>query len=419
MSFGMRFKDALTISAANYADAVEKALSQIPHVDRSSITSTFDKKPSQADLVIESEPIALNDGGHGFPLPNGFFLSFELSLPTRIQEDLTRHLWHECEVPQPLRIDFLRSFYGPLVVVRLPENTDHAKPSDAIVLVREYLRRELERSASDVYLETRGPSPFHADFFLRPANTEESKALNSDGFNVLLSPHFGYDDLWFVFDSRRFSSDGKAFAQLVNNLVLEFDAYYEVSRLRADELTDWPEIEELYDQLDQISESRKLIHRIRYFSRKGNLIYRVIHELSRFKASQIGHDAAIKSLYTHIYERGLPTYLARFFDRVRADRSTFPVDEYLAFAQFLEHRRLKAWEVSILALAALVGALLGGVVTMLASAPGSSPTTRPSTTAAPVDSNAQIVPTTPDQRRASTKATALPTSKSDAGKAGK
>jgi hypothetical protein len=182
-----------------------------------------------------------------------------------------------------------------------------------------------------------------------------------------VTPSRGYDDLVFVYDPASFSGDDEAFESLVPILANELDAYYELARLRVEEMNAWPEVAILYEELDQLSDKPRLTRAMQNFFKKSNLIYRLTQRLIRFKSLQMGIDAHGKDIYEGVYDAGLETYLRPYVDRIRRDRATFPADQYLAFAEFLEHRRLKVWEVSVLALAALIGALIGALAPTLGS----------------------------------------------------
>lgn len=66
----------------------------------------------------------------------------------------------------------------PVAFVWPPQPTAEPSPSDAVVVVREFLRREIAAGGKDALtLQVLGPSPVHADFVLEEGMPTQDSAL--------------------------------------------------------------------------------------------------------------------------------------------------------------------------------------------------------------------------------------------------
>ncbi|WP_156764984.1 hypothetical protein [Mycobacterium sp. 1081908.1] len=103
-------------------------------------------------------------------------------------------------------------------------NATEEDPSAMVVLVREFLSRELRRLNTPIRIVTTGPSPFHADFDIRPKS-----GLSSDLEHSWHDPGAGYDRVTFYYDPDVTHSEA-AYEAITRSLLDPFSMYYEIVR---------------------------------------------------------------------------------------------------------------------------------------------------------------------------------------------
>jgi len=114
---------------------------------------------SQADIRTSDEPLAV-DGS----------IQFELYLPIRVQQN---YGFERSLGVDRFRVLVTYQYHSPLTLVYFdaPDNEgfDDLDPSTAVVIVRRFLEEKFLNHQT-VRFNSLGPSPFHADFFLRASD---------------------------------------------------------------------------------------------------------------------------------------------------------------------------------------------------------------------------------------------------------
>lgn len=173
---------------AAWATAVESALAAIPSVSEVYIETGADYHGSWSFGPKE------RPGQPRFqmfrPMPIGAKVRFTIGIPKRFHAGLLRGETLACE---KYSVDTYYEYHGPCTFVTCLEG--EADGTAGVVLVREFLQRELPRHQSDVTLSTLGPSPFHARVAV------ERRSAESDLAGVERLPSRGYADyrIWMPY----------------------------------------------------------------------------------------------------------------------------------------------------------------------------------------------------------------------------
>lgn len=162
-----------------------------------------------------------------FPIYSNVLIAFDIFMPARLQEkyshDRTADGVETFHVK--LRYDEMPVAYIHYSLeARGPAGLRNFSPSNAVIFIRKYLAEKLQ-GHSKVQFQVLGPSPFHADVFLEPA---EGGALPGTAED-LTAPGDGYRTLYFLTKARK-----------ANDTVMEFivdyhkilSAYYSLVRAR-------------------------------------------------------------------------------------------------------------------------------------------------------------------------------------------
>lgn len=374
IGFGIGTTNKMLITPAEYSATVEAALYSLTYVEKHSVEIEYDQSTSAISRTIE-DVLDLWDGGDGFPLPDYFRMRFDLNIPARVQKELGAQFGMEFDLPQPIRVYVQDAFHGPVAFVTLPNGGEDDEGSDAVVIARKYLEQHLPKGVNGhVYFDMIGPSPFHANFFLCKGKQAEGVHYDSLGFECDHFPSRGYPRLEFQYSPDVFESPDDAFDALRFELDNELDIYYMTRRMNVEEARKWPAISKIYEDLEALTDAGGPFAPFRRFREQPALLQRLLREVTRFSSQMKEDDLRIKNASRNVYETGVPSYLKRIVGE-DGRQENYPIPEMVSYAEFLERRHMKMWEVSVLAIAALLGAifasLLGSAASLLATLLGS------------------------------------------------
>lgn len=365
-NFGINLNKTAQVSAKEYAAFIEKSLYESDHVQRNSVIieydDTFGYSVEEADKIQELEE------GFGFPLPMIFSLQFDILIPKLVQEELSKENGLHCIVLKQIRVNIRETFHGPVTFVQV-KSDDVDQGSTAVILVREYLKKYFKNK--NVYFECIGPSPFHADFSISSAeHSEEISTLDQHGFASSIVPRRGYNHVAFLYSKDLFESEEVALEELLNTLDNELGLFYLMIKFRVQKTRSWEKIDVLYSMLIEKSSKTNLISSIkRMINFDGNLTHQLLHELTMFEIMVLNQTTALQESYDSIYEKELPVYIQSVIDKEFHTRSLngYPTKQVIYYLEFHEKRFMQIWQTSLLALSALLGAVIGSVITAITS----------------------------------------------------
>jgi hypothetical protein len=321
---------------------------------------------------VDSEEVvpSLHDGHP--PLPNPTFLDivFDIYIPFRIQAELLEReeedVWTYTE---HFRVYIHYTYHFPVAFVQM---VDPSKPPfaahDGVVVVRKFLEMELEEDDTNISFQTLGPSPFHASFTVAPGDfsSEEKQGLQYD---ATTRQSIGYADIVFSYNKLRFKNPQAAAESIFEEIAGELGFFYQVVGMRVQLSEAWEPVEGLVDKLVEKRNTKSWLRRIAgWFSISAEL-NDAVTGLVNFKSRQISADSFLQKYYRSTYSRGLQTVFQSFVDEEMEDRYPYPTDELAKITEFLEARRVKSVESFVVILAAIIGGVVGSLVTIYLSSP--------------------------------------------------
>ncbi len=364
-NFGVHLNKTGGVNAAQYVSHIEKALYESDHIKRDSVVFEYDNS-FEFELKTEDLIESLGDGV-GFPLPMFFKLQFDILIPKHVQEEINKEHQFSFEINKPIRVKIEETFNGPITFVLL-ESDSIDDASSAVVLVREYLEKHFQ--SKSVYFEFIGPSPFHANFSLTAAmGSEHITGLDENGFSSTTVPCRGYDHICFRYSQDKYKSVQDAFEELSDSLCNELGFFYLVSKIRVQKIRKWEEIDQLYEQLVETSDNYSWWSRIQLIlTPHGKLTHQLLYKLTSLEILMVNQSEILDADYDSVYRKGLPTYLQDVIDKEWRKRAeSYPTKQISYFLEFHEKRFMQIWQTALLAISALVGAVIGAVITALAS----------------------------------------------------
>lgn len=206
---------------------------------RSAVQTALSALPNVADVVVdlevsmllgpewtpfrddsESSPPSLKEFEPDIP---GTFVEFDITIPRRMHADLIEHEL----ASERFTVTTMYEFHGPVTFVRGVDHLEHG--SQAVRLLWRFLERELPKQSTDIKFTNLGPSPFHVDAKLSPADGGD---VQESPFECSRTRLAGYDMLDFKYSTDEFSDIHDATYDLYDRLSGELSLFYKLVRLR-------------------------------------------------------------------------------------------------------------------------------------------------------------------------------------------
>lgn len=244
------------------------------------------------------------------------------------------------------------------------EIIDSDVPSDAstaIVVVRRYLQRWLNKPSNGVVFTTVGPSPFHADFQVEGYSTPNEIDLS---FQCETFETRGYAGVTFRCHSGEYSTATEACNALFYELGEELDLFYEIKRKDSDVIRQWDDVQELASDVIERFKTTGWFKFIHTLTRRSKIAELRI-SLVEFEERHLSYNYALNDAYRKLYESGRVMFLRKFLDDSVKSRLNFPTQQFIDLIEFLERRRSKSIEFLVILIAALIGGAAGAAITSM------------------------------------------------------
>ena len=350
------------ITVQEYIDEVKASLEKLSTVSDVEIYFDEDIKDEKINISVSTH---MNDGDPCHPHIPFFELSFSLYLPKRVQSEvINREQDYLNTDTENFQVIFKHDWHGPFSVVESVGAGSEASPSTAIQIVRKYLKKEIDNVSDILQLDFVGPSPFHADFYLKQCEDEPSKG--SSFFELTHTKVPGYDKLKFKYLGSKFESEDIAFEALISELSSEIAFFYELKIMHSCRSTDWDGIQsKLHELLELEDEGHKKTIKDR-ISIKPKLLNGLYREIGLFKGQEIYQKNVYEQHYFSIYKSEKHNiHLRPFIDAALENWSSYPVKETSEIVSYFESKSSKATELTIVFLAAVFGGAIGAAITVL------------------------------------------------------
>jgi hypothetical protein len=315
---------------------------------------------NEQSFECAEDPGEFVEGADHFP-PIGFgAILFELHIPRRVQEELVGESGADGIGTERFAVHIDYMYEGPVAfVVLLDAASGERSPSNAVVLVREFLLREIREDDTPIRLDCLGPSPFHAEFCLRLV----LPSVSSGSFRVEYEPRIGYDLVRFTSDHAEYALAVQALQSLRELLSNELGFFYWVRALEARWIDQFATIQEQVSALTSMAQKRTFWYRLTSKIRRSSMLRDVFASLIGFDVTRTFQINRRQELYRSTYPDANGGLLRPYVDRAIADAVDYPTKQITTLVGFLERRHSKAVELAVVMLAAVIGGLAGGALT--------------------------------------------------------
>lgn len=190
------------------------------------------------------------------PFSHSIKISFRLYIPARVQEELFPSHRALKVSSENFLIHIQPEFYSSVTFIEPIASKGSSRPSDSIVIVREYLRKHAPKDNILVQFDCLGPSPLHAKFHLIP---KKKKSKVED--NVLSVKRFeikGYDKIFILYTPEYFQNIEQVKMKFISCAADELSVFYAIKMKSLKSIQLWSEIQKSSNMFLKI----KILHSI-------------------------------------------------------------------------------------------------------------------------------------------------------------
>lgn len=294
----------------DYAKELKQALEGIKTL--SNLKIELEESNTDEDVKITKPFGELHDGEDFFPFYTKASIRFDLYVPFRVQETILADSLPLETHSENFRVDIRYGYEAPVCFVEPLNAKALSNGSDAVMLVRRYLEKEINEQPKGIRFDSLGPSPFHADCYLSPASTKNQSV---DGFKMTRIETRGYDTLHFEYSPSVFESIELAKNELFHIATDELSLFYAGTLKRVKAMSEWEQIQELLTKLVNPKANVQLAKRIVTRFRRGKIISDLYAAIAGLEGNEILRERSFIGDYRDTYVKDehafFQTYVAR------------------------------------------------------------------------------------------------------------
>jgi len=359
-NFGIKRLPPFKLTGKQYIADLKSSLELIPNI--SDIKINVDERFESIDIEV-TEPIKSIEDGFGFFPPlsvmSSFRLQFNIYIPFRIQKEL--YFGKVRANTENFRVYTEIAYHFIVTYIELLNSKDNCSPSDGVIVIREFLKKQFKKTKSNIRFECLGPSPFHADFFIKPGRDKDSgkyrKGLHSEKIEKR-----GYNLFNFYYDSSYFSDTTDLTQDVFKLLLDEVSLYYNI--VLHDNLKNlgWEKLETILDDIIDIKTKKGINFFFYSLFLLPSKIRNAVILIAEYETSNIWADYFINSNYKNLTTVEKPL-IDSYFKELFNQFAKFPTKQLREIIDFLERSRTKTIETIIIIMAALIGGSIGALIT--------------------------------------------------------
>ncbi|MEZ4866736.1 MAG: hypothetical protein R3C14_35780 [Caldilineaceae bacterium] len=355
--FGIKKKPPYKFTTFEYINEVEAFLQGVPNVTNIVIDQE----------LVENEIIELAERTHicqtTFPTFSYLNIQFEIYIPTRLQERFgSGHKHKPGSVCEKFRVSIVDEYYCPVTFVEPLDLKPGEDPCQSIIVVRKFLQEQSKKSESDfIEFQYLGPSPFHANLCIKPS--QESNDVFWF-FEVDILDTGDYDLIEIYYDAESFNDIEEAKDYIFEEIGQELGLFYCYHQIHNIQAYEWSKVKGIFDQIIQIQKRKDIFGSLsRYFS--SSKLRDAFISIAEFESEQLFYSTQIEDSYRNTYSSERPSLvLKKYVDDTIQSRVEYPTRSLLELANLFEGRREKAVESVIVLISAILGGVVGALLTV-------------------------------------------------------
>lgn len=366
--FGINKNEFLEFKTSEYIKELRTFLESIVNIENVKITG--DDCSVEKIIKIENDLPKIDEGNGFFPRWSNLKIEMDLYIPFQIQEQLIHNLmsplmpkYKSNTFTDKFKVTIFYAYFLPVAFIELINPVENGDPSDAVLVVREFLEHKFINS-SYIKFEHIGPSPFHANCYIIPNDGYDLRKLDLDFVSKITIAKRGYDEITFYYDLDLFKDSIDAKEHIFLDIKDELSFYYALTHLNVKRMHRWEKIEKLIKELTQNAKGYnhplKMLEEVAWYSHKINNAF---ISVAKFESDKVFEDREKKRCYTDIYSDVWVSHFQRYIDESINNEDDYPTKEMIQLLGYLENKRSKKVELFTIIVSAILGGGIGALIT--------------------------------------------------------
>ena len=354
--FGFK-QEEVKMNGEQYLEHLKRVLSSISNINN--IDFKHDDYFIESELELNKK-LELDEGDPPFPNPKFLQIKFDIYIPKRIQSKY----FDKIEFPfkpviENFKVNITYSYFMPVCFIYSFEHCYQDFPSDAILVIREFLK---ENVIDDIInFQCIGPSPFHADFNLQ----EKRKDSKSKYFlESIVNKENTYSSINFYIDD----FNDNTFEEKVNLLFFELNdelaLYYRITSFNNQIMNGWMEIQDKLEEFQKTFRNISFISSLKSPSLRVKKINELYLNIIDFEILLLGLNRSFMDSFNVIYNRK-HYYLKSFNENYLQDSNEYPIEQINKIISLHDKRFTKNIDLIVLLVTALIGGLVGSILAII------------------------------------------------------
>lgn len=350
-----------SLSVAQYLSDLEDSLRSLHAVSEV-------EAENRSDLTSENihGKLPLIRDGCGCLFPDAILrIRVKLHIPHRIQDEIREGMQIATNT-EDFVLRIYQEYSSSVAVIEALSPSATMDGADCVYLIREFLSKAMDESDScRMRLDFLGPSPFHADFVILPADEEQCAAMEGELIRIKITRRIGYDKIEWLINDKALSLEA-AKRIIYRDLAHEADLFYEVQQRRVALFRSWHRAQVTALNAIRVTEGLSLANAAKTYAKRLRSLREAILAVSEFRMMDISTRSELKREFArHVpSEYGAVTgYVKQEID----DIEVLPATELSNMLQFIESRSHQLDNRFVAVVASIIGGLVGGLLTLGAS----------------------------------------------------
>lgn len=342
----------------DYINDLKNALESITNISNLEIYCPDDYQNFSETITEIDSSFGLNL----FPyLPTGSSIKFNIFIPERIQNELS--VFGKKLYTEHFSVNILYTYFFPFTYIELINPSQDPSPSDSVAIIREFLQTQINKDNNSIKFEFLGPSPFHADFSLSTGDFKNSFEI----LECIPIKFKGYDSISFEYDPKIFNQISEAKEYFLDEVGDEFGLFYYITNGDVIRMYEWEKIQTLLDNLIELNKTRGLKYTWFRITQVYKLIQDITVILTEFEIYDIDFKFEINKELKNINRERSEGYLNEYLSDEINELRSYPTKQVKEVLNLIEDRRSKRIENLIALISALIGGIIGSLITLFFS----------------------------------------------------
>jgi len=327
------------------------------------VSATLDALSGVSDVLVTADVgefgwKSIKD--NAFPLDGS--VTFKLRIPLEVQEQVTRGviaISPELDPHENFQVFMFYDYYGPVsfIVVEDP-SAEISFSSTSVIIVREYIEKQLKTMSTPARIGFVAPTSFHGDFMLKITEQDELLRLER-------TPTRAYAEFEFCCSADGFTTPAGALEFFFEEVKDELTFYYYLRTNRDTQFYATMEISALTSALIDIYERKGIRAWLRrMFTSSSKTRYLALKALVAEYNAQVNAAVAARNK-DELYSADVIPYFSDEIDNVLSEDFSGFISGARDISSLLSEVRARQVEVTSLFLSAVAGGAAGALISLL------------------------------------------------------